>query len=69
MVDFVYRSWLKVRKGWTYELRGQERWLTMLKSDEELVQECDLSLEEIKSKATTIINNLGSSYMELWQAN
>ncbi len=60
MVDFVYRSWLKVRKGWTYELRGQKRWLTMLKSDEELAQECDLSLEEIKSKATTIINNLKS---------
>lgn len=39
MVDFVYKSWLKVRKGWTYELRGQERWLAMLRSDDELVQE------------------------------
>ena len=58
MVDFVYRSWLKVRKGWTYELTGQERWLSMLRSDEELVEECDRSLEEIKRKATEIINNL-----------
>ena len=58
MVDFVYKSWLKVRKGWTYELRGQERWLSMLKSDEQLVQECDRSLEEIKGKATEFINNL-----------
>lgn len=58
MVDFVYRSWLKVRKGWTYELKGQERWLAMLKSDDELVRECDLSLEEIKVRANEIINNL-----------
>ena len=58
MVDFVYKSWLKVRKSWTYELRGQERWLAMLKSDDELVRECDRSLEEIQSKATEIINNL-----------
>ena len=41
MVDFVYRSWLKVTKGWIYELKGQERWLAMLKSDDELVRECD----------------------------
>ncbi len=58
MVDFVYKSWLKVRKGWTYELRGQERWLAMLRSDDELVRECDRSLEEINSKATEILNNL-----------
>ncbi|HEY9770013.1 MAG TPA: type V CRISPR-associated protein Cas12k [Coleofasciculaceae cyanobacterium] len=66
MVDFVYKSWLKVRKGWTYELRGQERWLAMLKSDDELFQEYSLgsrsfqdrSLEDIKGKATEIIYNL-----------
>ncbi len=58
MVDFVYKSWLKVRKSWTYELKRQERWLSMLKSDEELVKECDLSLKEIKGKATEFINNI-----------
>lgn len=30
----------------------------MIKSDEELVKECDRSLEEIKAKANEIINNL-----------
>ncbi|MEM8673433.1 MAG: type V CRISPR-associated protein Cas12k [Cyanobacteria bacterium P01_G01_bin.67] len=58
MVDFVYRSWLKVTKSWIYEREGQERWLTMIKNDEQLVQECDQSLEEIKVKANEIINNL-----------
>jgi hypothetical protein len=58
MVDFVYKSWLKVRKDWTYQLRGQERWLSMLKSDEELIQECDRPLEGIKQMATDIINTL-----------
>lgn len=58
MVDFVYRAWLKVTKGWIYERDGQERWLTMMKSDEQLAQECDRFLEEIKNKANEIINNL-----------
>ena len=58
MVDFVYKSWLKVRKGWIYEKEGQERWLAMIKSDDELVRGCNRSLDEIKAKANEIINNL-----------
>ena len=58
MVDFVYKSWLKLHRNWTYQLKGQESWLAMLKSDDELVRECDRSLEDIKVKASEIINNL-----------
>ncbi len=40
-----------------YQLHGQQRWLSILKSDEELVAESDRTLAEIKHKATQILSN------------
>ncbi|MDJ0678694.1 MAG: type V CRISPR-associated protein Cas12k [Xenococcaceae cyanobacterium MO_167.B52] len=60
LVEYIYKSWLKLQQRLIFQLRGQERWLTMLKSDEELITECDCSLEQIQNKAKRIINNLGS---------
>ncbi len=60
LVEYIYKSWLKLQQRLIFQLKGQERWLTMLKSDEELITECDCSLEQIQNEAKRIINNLGS---------
>ncbi len=57
LVEYIYKSWLKLQQRWEFQLQGQERWLSMLKSDEELEVYCDRSLEEIKLKATQIIDH------------
>ena len=60
VVEYIYKSWLKLQQGLIFQLRGQERWLSMLKSDAELIAECDRSLEQIQAVAQKILNNLRS---------
>ena len=57
LVDYIYKSWLKLQRRLECQLQGQQRWLSMLRSDEELVTECDRTLEEIQLKATQILSN------------
>ena len=33
LVNYIYKSWLKLQKRRQRKLEGQERWLSMLKSD------------------------------------
>jgi IS605 OrfB family transposase len=57
LVEYIYKSWLKLQRSLIYQLHGQQRWLSMLKSDEELVAESDRTLAEIKLQATQILTN------------
>lgn len=55
VVNYIYKSWLAIHKRLRYQLEGKTRWLNMLKSDQELVEICGCSLEEIRRKASEIL--------------
>ena len=57
LVEEIYESWLTLQERLKSQLQGQQRWLSMLKSDEELVSQSDRSLEDIKLKATQILSD------------
>lgn len=54
------------------KLKGQTRWLEMLKSDEELIAESNTSIEVIRSNGTQLLSSLsskeGSISTKLWKA-
>ena len=54
-MDYVYKSWFALQKRRKYQIEGKERWLKMLKSDLELEQESQCSLNVIRTKATEIL--------------
>jgi hypothetical protein len=55
LVDYVYKSWFALQKRRKNQIEGKERWLKMLRSDTELEQESQCSLEIIKTKATEVL--------------
>ncbi|MBD2303508.1 type V CRISPR-associated protein Cas12k [Nostoc sp. FACHB-190] len=60
LVDYLYKSWFALQKRRKYQIEGKERWLKVLKSDLELEQESQCSLEVIRTKATEILTKLTS---------
>ena len=60
-VNYIYKSWLKLQQRRQRQLEGQQRWLSMLKSDTELLKECECSLDILRKKAKTILNELETS--------
>jgi hypothetical protein len=60
LVDYIYKSWLKVHQRLQRKLEGQMRWLGMLKTDEELVNQSGSTLEVIRTKASEILVPLTS---------
>ncbi|MEB3310907.1 MAG: type V CRISPR-associated protein Cas12k [Snowella sp.] len=58
LVEYIFKSWLKLQRRLQSQLDGQKKWLEILKSDEELTQLSDLSLDEIRTKASDILTNL-----------
>lgn len=54
LVNYIYKSWLKLQQRRQRKLEGQERWLSMLKSDTELLKECECSLDILRNKAKEI---------------
>ncbi|HYX18915.1 MAG TPA: type V CRISPR-associated protein Cas12k [Nostoc sp.] len=55
LVDYVYKSWFALQKRRKRQIEGKERWLTILKSDLQLEQESQCSLNAIRTKATEIL--------------
>lgn len=58
LVEYIYKSWLKLQKQLKSDLEKQQRWLAMLKSDEELVEETQASLETIHITAKKILESI-----------
>jgi IS605 OrfB family transposase len=50
LVEYIYKSWFKIQQRLQRKLEGQTRWLEILKSDEELVQMSNCTLEVIRAK-------------------
>ncbi|BCL38887.1 hypothetical protein NSMS1_53340 [Nostoc sp. MS1] len=55
LVDYVYKSWCALQKRRKRQIEGKERWLTILKSDLQLQQESQCSLNVIRTKANEIL--------------
>ncbi|MFW6264284.1 MAG: type V CRISPR-associated protein Cas12k [Cyanobacteriota bacterium] len=58
VVEYLYKAWLTLQKRLQNKRQGQIRWLGMLKSDEELVEDSNCSLESIRTKAAELLNTL-----------
>ena len=56
LVDYLYKSWFALQKRRKNQIEGKQRWLKMLKSDPELEQESQSSLEIIRTKATELFS-------------
>ena len=61
LVAYIYKSWLALHKRRQRKIEGKERWLEMLKSDVELEQESNSSLELIRTIATEILSKFSAS--------
>lgn len=60
LVDYIYKSWFALQKRRKRQLEGKERWLQILKSDLELEQESNCSLDIIRTKATEILSQFAT---------
>jgi len=60
LVKDIYKSWFEIQQELHRKLKGETRWLQMLKSDEELVQMSNCTLEIIRAKAIEILTSLAS---------
>jgi IS605 OrfB family transposase len=66
-VEDIYKSFLKRQRQLRLRLQGQERWLQMLKSDQELAQAAEVSLDDIRRVAQDIIDRYPSEEDNLSQ--
>ncbi|MEH2097387.1 type V CRISPR-associated protein Cas12k [Nostoc sp.] len=55
VVEYIYKSWLALQKERQQKIDKKEHWLNMLKSDIELEQESNFSLNIIRAKAIKIL--------------
>ena len=58
LVNYIYKSWLKLQQRRQRKLEGQELWLSMLKSDTELLKESECSLDILRKKAKEISTDI-----------
>ncbi|HLP89840.1 MAG TPA: type V CRISPR-associated protein Cas12k [Nostocaceae cyanobacterium] len=56
LVDYLYKSWFALQKRRKYQIEGKQRWLKILKSDQELEKENQCSLDIIRTKATELLS-------------
>lgn len=64
LVDYTYKSWLALQKRRQRKIEGKERWLQILKTDPELEQASNSSLETIRDKAGEILNKISAQLPE-----
>ena len=69
LVAYTYKSWFALQKRRQRQIEGKERWLNMLKSDLELEQESDSSLEMIRAKANEILAEFTANHRDKTNQN
>lgn len=58
LVKYIYKSWLALNKRLKSKIAGKEKWLGILKSDPELEQESNSTIDEIRLRASEILASL-----------
>ena len=64
VVEYIYKSWLALQKERQQKIDKKEHWLNMLKSDVELEQESNFSLNIIRAKAIEILPHYIANFEE-----
>ncbi|WP_445626711.1 type V CRISPR-associated protein Cas12k [Nostoc sp. DSM 114167] len=64
LVKEIYKSWFALQKRRQRQIEGKERWLKMLKSDMELQQESQCSLDVIRVKSTEILTSFVAKFTQ-----
>ncbi|MBD2605009.1 hypothetical protein H6G81_10825 [Scytonema hofmannii FACHB-248] len=64
LVKEIYKSWFALQQQRQRKIEGKERWLKMLKSDIELQQESQSSLDIIRNKANEILNSFVAKFTQ-----
>ncbi|MBD2532008.1 hypothetical protein H6G97_21415 [Nostoc flagelliforme FACHB-838] len=55
LVNYIYKSWFALMKRSQFQLEGKIRWLEMLNSDVELVENSGVSLDSLRTKAAKVL--------------
>jgi hypothetical protein len=55
MVTYTYKAWFALQASRQRRLEGIQRWLAILKSDAEMLEICNVSLETLQSRAQTVL--------------
>ncbi|MEL6986886.1 MAG: type V CRISPR-associated protein Cas12k [Bacteroidota bacterium] len=67
LVKDIYKSWFAVQRKKRNKLWGKKRWLTIIKSEQELLEATNLSLPELQAEAEKILNCEKKKYNKLKQ--
>lgn len=59
-VSYIYKSWIKIQKRLQLQIDGKTLWLSMLKSDAQLVEISGVTLDVLRYRATELLNQLNS---------
>ncbi|MFM5980693.1 MAG: type V CRISPR-associated protein Cas12k [Sphaerospermopsis kisseleviana] len=54
-VNYIYKSWFALMKRYQSQLDGKLRWLEMLNSDAELVEQSGVSLDTLRATSAEIL--------------
>jgi hypothetical protein len=54
---YTFKSWLAVQKRTQKQLEQKAFWLQMLRTDQELISDCDKTIEEIRRKSQAILES------------
>lgn len=60
-VLYTFKSWLAIQKRVQWQLQGKISWLRMLRTNEESIADCGQDLEQIRTKAQSLILRYQSS--------
>jgi hypothetical protein len=63
-VNYIFKSWFTLQRRLQQQICGKQTWLTILKSDDELIELCGRDLEEIQDKATQILDDAETTIEE-----
>ena len=67
LVKDIYKSWFAVQRKNRNKLWGKKRWLTILKSEQELLEATKLSLSELQAESEKILEREQKKYDKLKQ--
>jgi len=65
LVNYIYKSWLQLQRRRQQKLEGLNRWFSMLKSDTELLKECDRSLDILYKRAKEVLSEIEATRQQL----
>lgn len=63
-VNYIFKSWFKIQNGLQQQLSGKQKWLEILKGDDELVELCGETIESIQNTASQILQEVNQAVVQ-----